>query len=196
MAMTFKQRLVKFLYPLIMRSQKSKSSQQTLAAAAYTPPPPVSFYSLQVQGNNGKPFSLEACKGKYVLIVNTASECGYTPQYTALEALHQQYPGKLAVIGFPANDFGGQEPGSDESIASFCQVNFGVSFPLMQKGAVSGSQLQPVYQWLTQPAQNGWNEQQPTWNFCKYLVSPDGKLLHFFPSGVDPLDPTITNYLS
>jgi glutathione peroxidase len=194
--MTLKQRFLKMVYPAFMFLQKTVSSKKIQTNMEHTQTPPVSFFSLEIMGNNGKSFAWENAKGKYILLVNTASECGYTPQYNNLEALHQQYKNKLAVLGFPANDFGGQEPGNDEQIASFCQLNFGVTFPLMKKGAVTGSEMQPVFQWLTQPAQNGWNSQAPTWNFCKYLISPEGKLLHFFPAGVDPLDPAITKYLS
>lgn len=184
------------VYPVFMFLQKDLSSKKIQSNMEHTQPPPMSLFSLQVWANSGKQFAWEHVKGKYILLVNTASECGYTPQYNHLEALHQQYNSKLAVIGFPANDFGGQEPDSDDQIASFCQLNFGVTFPIMKKGAVTGSAMQPVFQWLTQPAQNGWNNQAPTWNFCKYLVSPEGKLLHFFPPGIDPLDSAITKYLS
>jgi glutathione peroxidase len=194
--MTLKQRLLKMVYPAFMFLQKPISSKKIQSNMEETQTPPVSFFSLELLSNNGKPFAWENAKGKYILLVNTASECGYTPQYNHLEALHKQYKNKLAVIGFPANDFGGQEPGNDDQIASFCQINFGVTFPLMKKGPVTGRDMQPVFQWLTQPAQNGWNSQAPTWNFCKYLISPEGKLLHFFPAGIDPLDEAITKYLS
>jgi glutathione peroxidase len=192
--MTIRQRILKTIYPLLMKlagmKDKRNVTRNTAAVA-----PPVSFYTLQATANNGQPFDFASLKGQYVLLVNTASECGYTAQYAELEALHRQYGRQLKVIGFPSNDFGGQEPGSDADIASFCEVNFGVSFPLMKKAAVTGAAQQPVYQWLTSPAANGWNQQAPTWNFCKYLVSPQGELLQFFPSGISPLDESITRYL-
>lgn len=194
--MTIKQRLLKLVYPIFMLLQKKSGQTNMQSKPDAMPESPVSFFSLSASNNAGKAFPFSDLKGRYVLIVNTASECGYTPQYTALEALHQQYRDKVAVIGFPANNFGGQEPGSDDNIASFCQVNFGVSFPLMKKADVVGAQMQPVYQWLTQPAQNGWNSKKPEWNFSKYLVSPQGQLLHYFPPGIDPLDEAITKYLS
>jgi glutathione peroxidase len=194
--MTLKQRFLKMVYPAFMFLQKTVSSKKIQSNMEHTQTPSVSFYSLQSITNTGNNFDFESLKGKFVLLVNTASECGYTAQYTPLEALHQQYKNRLAVIGFPANNFGGQEPGSDEEIVTFCQLHFGVTFPQMKKNDVVGTSMQPVYQWLTQPAQNGWNSQAPTWNFCKYLISPEGKLLHFFPAGVDPLDPAITKYLS
>jgi glutathione peroxidase len=194
--MTIKQRFLKLVYPVFMLLQKKGGQSKIQSNPAAMPESPVPFYSLEATTNAGKPFSFSDLKGRYVLIVNTASECGYTPQYTGLEALHQQYRDKIAVIGFPANNFGGQEPGGDDNIASFCQVNFGVTFPLMQKADVVGAQKQPVYQWLTKPEQNGWNSQRPEWNFSKYLISPQGQLLHYFPPAVDPMDEAITKYLS
>lgn len=193
--MTFKQRILKMIYPLLMRVQKQRARTSVQSNPMATAESPVPFHSLSATTSRGASLSFESLKGKYVLLVNTASECGYTPQYTALESLHQQYKDRLAVLGFPANNFGGQEPASDENIASFCQLNFGVSFPLMKKADVVGTQRQPVYQWLTQPEQNGWNRQTPEWNFSKYLVSPQGQLLHYFGPAVDPLDEAITRYL-
>ena len=157
--------------------------------------PPVSFYSLSGTLNNGKEFLFESLQGKFVLLVNTASECGYTGQYDNLEKLHQLYKDKLVVLGFPANDFGGQEPGSDADISEFCRINFGVTFTLFTKAPVTGSSIQPVFQWLTDPAKNGWNEQAPAWNFCKYLVDDKGVLVKFFSPGVDPLSEAIVNEL-
>lgn len=157
--------------------------------------PHQSFYDLQATTNSGKPFPFDQLKGKYVLIANTASKCGFTGQYAQLQELQDAFAGKLVVLGFPANDFGSQEPGSNEEISSFCQVNFGVTFPLMQKAAVIGTAQQPVYQWLTDASKNGWNAQAPNWNFCKYLVDPQGRLLGFFASAVSPLDEEITGHL-
>lgn len=194
--MTIKQRLLKSLYPLLMFMHKLTGNKAAAAAPAQKQTAALSFYSLQAIRNNLEPLPFQTLQGKYVLLVNTASECGYTAQYNGLEALQQQFPDKLVVLGFPANDFGGQEPANDAQIAQFCQVNFGVSFPLMKKAPVTGGSMQPVYKWLTQPEQNGWNKQIPTWNFCKYLVSPEGQLIQFFPAGVDPLDAAITKHLS
>lgn len=150
--------------------------------------PAISFYSLPAVKNNGEAFSFEALKGKKVLLVNTASACGYTPQYDELEKLHQTHKDTLAVIAFPANDFGAQEQGSDEQIAQFCKLNFGVTFPLMKKsGVIKNAAQNPVFDWLTDKNKNGWNEQPPNWNFCKYLVDEDGVLLAFFGPGVSPL---------
>jgi glutathione peroxidase len=110
--------------------------------------------------------------------------------------LYNRHKDKLEILGFPANDFAGQEPGSDEAIGQFCQVNFGVNFPLMRKAGVKGPGMQPVYQWLTNPAQNGWNSQAPTWNFCKYLVTPDGRLEGFYSSAVSPLGEEIAGKIA
>ena len=136
---------------------------------------------------DGRACSLAGFAGKVLLIVNTASRCGFTPQYAGLEALHRQFgPRGFAVLGFPCNDFGGQEPGSAGETQSFCQKNYGVTFPMFEKVQVKGDQKSPVYQWLTDPAQNGWNSEEPSWNFCKYLLDENGHLTHYFKSGVKP----------
>ena len=154
-----------------------------------------SFYSLSAKANNGEIISFDRFRNKKVLLVNLASKCGYTPQYNELEELHQQYKSKLSVIGFPSNDFGGQEPGNDKEIEEFCRINFGVSFPLFHKDHVKGEDKQPVYEWLTDPEKNGWNEKEPSWNFCKYLVNEDGRLVNVFSPAVSPTGPEITNQL-
>ena len=122
------------------------------------------------------------------MLVNTASACGYTNQYEDLQKLSEKYKDQLVVIGFPANDFKEQEKGSDEEIAEFCKVNFGVTFPLMKKSVVKKTEDQnEVYQWLTDPAKNGWNEQEPSWNFSKYLVNEKGALTNYFDPSIEPL---------
>jgi len=183
---------MKFLYPLIMRLSKSSSKGKVLAnkqqAAA-----PVSFYDLAGQRNNGQALPFGQLKGKKVLLVNTASNCGFTNQYQELQQLSEQFANELVVLGFPANDFANQEQDDDQTINQFCQVNFGVSFPLMKKSVVvKTAEQNPVYQWLTQAQQNGWNEQAPDWNFSKYLVSEDGRLLRYFGAAVSPLSEDVT----
>jgi glutathione peroxidase len=131
-----------------------------------------------------------AVPGQKVLIVNTASECGYTPQYEDLQALHEQFGGKVTVLGFPANNFGGQEPGSNLQIAQFCKKNYGVSFQLFEKIDVVGKNTAPLYAWLEK--QTG---KVPTWNFCKYLIDENGKVVQFFPSAVNPMDEQVTGLL-
>lgn len=149
--------------------------------------PPLSFYSLSGITNSGKEVSFEQFRGKKVVIVNLASQCGFTPQYDELEKLHQQHP-EVAVLGFPSNDFGHQEPGSDKEIEAFCRINFGVTFPLFRKDHVKDEGVQPVYQWLTDPAKNGWNADKPSWNFYKFLIDERGELVKMFSSSVAPLD--------
>ena len=135
------------------------------------------IYQFTVEDINGKPFALADLKGKKVMIVNTASKCGLTPQYKELEALYQQYKDKdFIIIGFPANNFLGQEPGSNEQIASFCSINYGVSFPMMSKISVKGKNMHPLYQFLTQKSKNGVEDSKVKWNFQKYLIGRDGKL--------------------
>jgi glutathione peroxidase len=138
--------------------------------------------------NNGKTLPLQELKGKKLLLVNTASDCGYTPQYSELQQLQERFRDTLQVIGFPANDFKEQEKGSDAAIAQFCHVNFGVTFPLAKKSSVvKGPHQHPVYRWLTEREQNGWNDKAPGWNFSKYLVDEQGLLTHYFDPSVAPL---------
>jgi glutathione peroxidase len=156
--------------------------------------PQKDFYALKAVLNNGDTLSFETFRGKKVLLVNTASDCGYTGQYKELEALYQQYKDNLIVVGFPANDFKEQEKKSDADIASFCKVNYGVTFLLMRKGSVvKGSEQQSVYQWLTNAGANGWCNQAPVWNFCKYVVSEEGVLQAYFPQTVSPLDEVVVS---
>jgi glutathione peroxidase len=141
----------------------------------------MSFYDLEANGLDGKPQPLSAFKGKVALVVNVASECGYTPQYTGLQALSEQYKEKGAVVlGFPSNEFGGQEPGSSAAIAQFCSSKFHVTFPMFEKVSTKGAAQSPVYAFLTA------KEKPPKWNFHKYLVGKDGEVLQSFGSGVTP----------
>lgn len=154
------------------------------------------FYSLGLLSANGKDsIKLSDFKGKKILIVNVASECGYTPQYKDLQALSEKYAEKLVIIGFPCNQFGGQEPGTEDEIVSFCQKNYGVTFPISQKGDVKGAQQHPLYQWLTQKSMNGKDDYSVKWNFNKFLISETGELLSYFPSSTKPLSEDIESYL-
>ena len=148
----------------------------------------VSFYSLNATANNGEVVAFEKFRNKKVLIVNLASQCGFTPQYEELEKLHQLHKDQVSVIGFPSNDFGGQEPGTDEEIENFCKMNFGVTFPLFHKDHVKGNYKQNVYEWLCDADKNGWNNEEPSWNFYKYLVDEQGNLDKIFSSSVSPLE--------
>lgn len=147
---------------------------------------PETIYTLSATLNTGEEISLEKYKGKKLLIVNLASQCGYTPQYKELETLHQASK-DMVVLGFPSNNFGTQEPGTDTEIAEFCQLNYGVTFPVFQKKDVKGDGMQPVYRWLTDKKKNGWNNLEPQWNFYKYLIDEEGNLLKVFSSAVSPL---------
>lgn len=157
--------------------------------------PNTSIHDYRYTSIDGAPVELKQYKGKYILFVNVASKCGYTPQYEDLEKLYQQHKEKLVVIGFPANDFGKQEPGSNEEIAKFCSLTYGVTFPMSEKISVVGDDIHPIYAWLTDKSLNGWNDAAPKWNFFKYLVSPDGELLKVFSSKVTPLSEELTTLL-
>ncbi len=185
---------MKAIYPAIMWASKTKTSVQINETQAQ---PAVSFYLLQATANNGTPVDFSSFKGKKVMLVNTASDCGYTQQYEDLQKLHEQYADKLTIIGFPANDFKAQEKGDDASIAQFCKINFGVTFPLMQKSSVIKSANQnPVFVWLSDKTKNGWNEQAPAWNFCKYLIDENGILIGYFASSISPSSEEITNLIN
>lgn len=154
------------------------------------------IYQFTVEDINGKPFALADLKGKKVMIVNTASKCGLTPQYKELEALYQQYKDKdFIIIGFPANNFLGQEPGSNEQIASFCSINYGVTFPMMSKISVKGKNMHPLYQFLTQKSKNGVEDSKVKWNFQKYLIGRDGKLEKVIDPKTLPSSDEVTQWI-
>ena len=154
------------------------------------------IYQFTVEDINGKPFALADLKGKKVMIVNTASKCGLTPQYKELEALYERYKDKdFVIIGFPANNFLGQEPGSNEQIASFCSINYGVSFPMMSKISVKGKNMHPLYQFLTQKSKNGVEDSKVKWNFQKYLIGRDGKLEKVIDPKTLPSSDEVTQWI-
>jgi len=184
--MTYRQKVLKAIYPALM--WWTRITGKNTKELSGTKAPPVSFYTLKGILNNGDTLDLATLKGKKVMLVNTASDCGYTNQYSDLQQLADRYGDKLVVLGFPANDFKEQEKGTDKEIAAFCKVNFGVSFPLMQKSTVIKSPGQnTIYGWLTDPLKNGWNSQYPSWNFTKYIVNEEGVLTHYFGPSVSPL---------
>lgn len=195
-ALNTRQKTMVNLYPLIMKVTRWLGRNNLIRVNRNNTPPAKPIYDLAVTLNNGQQLPLRELQGKKILLVNTASNCGYTGQYAELQQLQNEYKESLVVIGFPANDFKEQEKGNDESIAQFCQVNFGVSFPLARKSSVvAGPQQNSIYQWLTQPAQNGWNSQAPEWNFSKYLVNDRGALTHYFGPSVAPLGPELKSSL-
>ncbi|MCF8214834.1 MAG: glutathione peroxidase [Chitinophagaceae bacterium] len=156
---------------------------------------PATIHQFKVPSIEGQTIDFSKFKGKKVLIVNTASKCGYTPQYAELEQLHKAYGSKLVIVGFPANNFGGQEPGSNAEINDFCQKNYGVSFVMAEKVSVKGTDIHPLFKWLTSKEENGVMDAEIKWNFTKFLLDEKGKLLAVFPSKVKPMGEEITTYL-
>jgi len=177
-------------YPLLMAVSKRLRIHATVlhntkAQLFQTP-----IYPIPVRLNDGTLLDLQQWRGRKFLIVNTASDCGYTAQYAELQQLQERYSETLRVLGVPSNDFRGQEPGTNAHIADFCKIHYGVTFPLAQKSSVlTGTHQHPLYQWLTQPDKNGWNHQAPRWNFSKYLINEHGVLTHYFDPAVPPLGP-------
>lgn len=160
------------------------------------PIPPMSFFDLSATDINGQFVKLDQYRGKHIMVVNTASECGYTPQYAQLQELYTTYKDKgLVILGFPSNDFGGQEPGTEQEIAGFCQKNYGVTFPMMAKVSTKGEGQHPVYHWLANQSQNGVMDTEVKWNFHKYLIDPDGLLRMSLESGVEPSDERVIAWI-
>jgi len=186
--MTGRQRVLKAVYPWFVALTRLFGKNTKIVANAKNVQPVQPIYDLNVPLNNGNSLPLQTYKGKKLLLVNTASDCGYTNQYEDLQKLYQQFNNQLEIIAFPANDFKEQEKGNDSDIAQFCKVNFGVTFPLAQKSVVvkSGNQNN-IFRWLTDKGKNGWNEQPPSWNFSKYLINEQGTLTHYFDPSVSPL---------
>lgn len=171
-------------------NQKSEISQnQTKAQMGKT------IYDYKVESLDGKEINFADFKGKKILIVNTASECGFTPQYADLEKVSEDYKDKLVVVGFPANNFGGQEPGTNAEIGSFCQKNYGVTFPMAAKVSVKGDDTAPIFKYLTEKELNGVKNTSILWNFTKFLVDENGRLIDSFISTTKPTDNAITKYL-
>lgn len=194
--MTYRQKVLKAVYPAFMWFTKLTGTNTKKLKNDTNKVPEVPFFDLSAIQNDGTEFKFSGLKGKKVLLVNSASDCGYTGQYEQLQQLYEQYKEKLVILAFPANDFKEQEKGSDEEIASFCKVNYGVTFPVMKKSVVIKSANQnPVYQWLTDAAKNGWCSQQPSWNFSKYLVDEVGVLINYFAPSVSPLSSDIAEAL-
>ena len=157
--------------------------------------PVTSFYNLEANSIFGEDIKMGLYKGKKILVVNVASKCGLTPQYAQLEQLYQEHSDKLIILGFPSNDFLRQEPGSNKQIATFCSTKYAVTFPLFEKIKVRGSKKHSVYDWLTDPKQNGWNKKGPSWNFTKYLIDENGKLIKRFSPKTSPISSEITTLI-
>ena len=154
------------------------------------------FYDFKVKTLDGGTFDFSSLKGKKVLVINTASKCGNTPQYKDLEALYEKYKDNLVIVGFPANNFGAQEPGTATEIRKFCTENYGVTFPLMEKISVKGNDMAPIYKWLTSKSQNGVMDSEVKWNFQKYLIDENGKLVQVLDPKELPTSDKIMNWLS
>lgn len=183
---TFTQ-ILKSLYPLRMKLSKATGLGIRIYSNTKEVTPPVSFYSLQATLTNGEIIRMEKYKGRKILIVNLASLCGFTRQYEELEQLYLNN-NSIVVLGFPSNNFGRQEPGTDATIAEFCRLNYGVTFPVFKKDNVIGDTRQSIYDWLSDKNKNGWNETSPKWNFYKFLVDENGNLDKVFSSSVSPKD--------
>jgi len=154
------------------------------------------LHQFKVKTIDGKEFDFSSLKGKKVMVVNTASKCGFTPQYEQLQAIYNEYGGEnFVVIGFPANNFLNQEPGTASEIKDFCTINYGVTFPLMEKVSVKGKDQHAVYQWLTQKEKNGVEDSKVQWNFQKYLINENGELVKSFSPKTKPNDPEIINWI-
>ena len=189
--LSIKQTILKKLYPFIRKAAKNTrngvviTNDQKIA-------PTTSLYDLEIVLSGGEILDTVDLKGKKILLVNTASDCGYTGQYEELQALYETVGDKVAIIAFPANDFGMQERKDDASIQAFCQMSYGVTFPIAKKGVVrKKGEQQPIYRWLTNKSQNGWNNHAPDWNFGKYLINEDGFLTHYFGPSISPVDDEI-----
>tara|TARA_B100001029_G_C15026525_1_gene433977 strand:- start:864 stop:1445 length:582 start_codon:yes stop_codon:yes gene_type:complete len=154
------------------------------------------IYDYSINLINGNTVDLKSYRGKKIILVNVASKCGYTPQYDGLQKLYEKYNQKLEVVGVPANDFLWQEPGKNKDIQTFCKVNYGVTFPIVEKSIVKKTKGQhPLFTWLTHEDLNGWNDAAPGWNFYKYLIDEDGKLIRVLSSKVKPFDEQIINFI-
>jgi glutathione peroxidase len=187
MNMSGRQKVMKAIYPVITSVGRLLGKNADIMENSSNQQPAESIYDITIELNDGTSMPMSSFKGKKLLLVNTASDCGYTAQYDGLQKLHEQSGNQFVIIGFPANDFKEQEKGSDAEIGAFCRKNYGVSFPLAKKGSVlKGNKQQEIYQWLTLKEKNGWNSKKPSWNFTKYLVNEEGMLTHYFGPSIEP----------
>lgn len=171
------------MFSILMNAQISTTMENTI-------------YQFKVEDIEGSEFDLASLKGKKVMLVNTASECGLTPQYEQLEEIYKSYKDdNFTIIGFPANNFGAQEPGSDKEIAQFCERNYGVTFPMMSKISVKGKDMHPLYKFLTQKSKNGLEDSEVEWNFQKFLINEEGKLVRVVSPKTLPNDKSIVSWI-
>ncbi len=187
-----------FLFKQFKITHSMKYLFSILAVAtfcAFTIRPNMSIHQFKVKSIDGGTIDFSKFKGKKILVVNVASKCGYTRQYAGLEKLYDANKDKLVIVGFPANNFGSQEPGSDSTIVTFCKARFGVTFPMASKISVKGDDIAPIYKWLTSKTENGVLDATIGWNFNKFILDENGKLLAYFPSKVEPDSEEIAKYL-
>lgn len=194
--MTFRRKILKTFYPLLMRLNKSSTKNAKILINRNNVNPVMPFYLLKTIDNKGNKIDLKQFSGEKILIVNTASDCGFTAQYDELQKLYNKPKDKFIILGFPSNDFANQEKGTDEEIDQFCKANYKITFPIMKKSVVLKKDKQnDIFKWLTDPEKNGWNDHQPDWNFSKYIVNEEGVLTHYFGPAVSPLSKEVESAL-
>jgi glutathione peroxidase len=173
------------------QTKKAKTAKETTKTMSAS-----TIYQFKVTDLSGKEFDFASLKGKKVMIVNTASKCGLTPQYKDLEAIYKEYKDKgFVIVGFPANNFAAQEPGTNKEIAEFCELNYGVTFPMMDKISVKGDDMAPIYHFLTEKSKNNLQDSEVEWNFQKYLINENGELVKVIGPRTLPTDPEIVNWI-
>ena len=194
--MSGRQSMLKSVYPLLTKVTRFFGVNSRAINPENKTSSVTSVFEIPFELNNGDTVSLQAWKGKKIIVVNTASDCGYTGQYEELQALYKNGKGEIMIIGFPANDFKKQEKGSNEEIAAFCKKNYGVEFPIaMKTSVIKGKEQHPLFSWLSDPEKNGWNKEAPGWNFSKYVIDEQGNLSGYFDPGVSPLGKEISEAL-
>jgi glutathione peroxidase len=194
MEMSFRQKILKTAYPVFTALNRLTGAHAQVRTNMQGAEPLSPVFQIPLVMNDGSTKTLADFSGKKILIVNTASDCGYTHQFDDLQKLYEASRDKLVIIGFPSNEFKEQEKGTDSEIEAYCRVNYGVTFPLAQKSQVrKGAGQHPIYQWLSSKEQNGWNSKSPSWNFSKYLINEKGVLTHYFDPAVDPSGSEVMN---
>lgn len=176
-------------------AQPKQGNSQAVETATTAVSVAINIYDFKVESLEKGTINFADFKGKKILIVNTASECGYTPQYKELQALYEKFKDKLVIVGFPANNFGGQEPGTAQEIKAFCEKNYGLTFPMAAKISVKGDDMAPIYKWLTSKSANGVLDAEIGWNFNKFLIDENGVMIAHFPSKVKPMSEEILSKL-
>lgn len=195
--MSIRQSILRSVYPALTGITRLFGVNSRVVTPDQPSIPATSVYDFSVELISGDTISLAAYKGKKIVIVNTASDCGYTGQYEELQQLYASNKDSIVIIGFPANDFKEQEKGTNQEIAAFCKKNYGVEFPIAAKtSVVKGDAQHPLFKWLSDPSQNGWNKEAPSWNFSKYVINEEGVLLGYVDPGVSPLGKQFTHMLA